>query len=366
MAVTPLYDPKTLIMLASLLVGVMGIVLLLMGRATRPRIPGVHHWAAGSLLTALAGVLILLRGSAPEWLTFTAQNTAAMLAYTLYWLGSAKHFGHRPALKIWVLLFVLAWCGQAYFIHVEDSLRGRYLSLTGYVFAVSLMHSIVFVRELYRHRGDHHQRLLGAGFTCFWVVYSTLVFGARWTHAIFEPQDGQGLLDVSWLQALYLGTFSFGLVIVNIGFLLLVSERIRSNFEELAMTDTLTGVRSRRAVVDVASDLFKRSRRSGEPFSVLLLDLDHFKAINDQYGHQSGDRVLQAFCRRMEDTLRQSDVFGRQGGEEFILLLPATSMAQAGELAERLLLAAVTVSRPARRNGQHWLDRLAPRRHLDR
>ena len=60
---------------------------------------------------------------------------------------------------------------------------------------------------------------------------------------------------------------------------------------------------------------------------MLSLDLDHFKAINDQHGHQVGDRVLQAFCRRMEDTLRQSDVFGRQGGEEFILLLPATSMA---------------------------------------
>ena len=62
MAVTPLYDPKTLIMLACLLVGVMGVVLLLMGRATRPRIPGVHHWAAGSLLTALAGVDLEERG----------------------------------------------------------------------------------------------------------------------------------------------------------------------------------------------------------------------------------------------------------------------------------------------------------------
>ncbi|MEB3734181.1 hypothetical protein ULF88_08880 [Halopseudomonas pachastrellae] len=116
MAVTPLYDPKTLIMLACLLVGVMGIVSAAdVGRATRPRIPGVHHWAAGSLLTALAGVLILLRGSAPDWLTFTVQNTAAMLAYTLYWVGSAKHFGHRPKLKVWVLLFVVAWCGQTYF-----------------------------------------------------------------------------------------------------------------------------------------------------------------------------------------------------------------------------------------------------------
>lgn len=339
---TPTYDPKTLLMLASLLTGVMGIVLLLMARATTPRIPGVRFWAAGSLLTTVAGILITLRGVGPVWLTYTVENTVAMLAYTLFWIGSAKHFGQQPKLKGWVVLFALAWIGQTYYTYIEDSLRGRYWSLTGYVFAVSLMHVVVFAQEVYRSRGAQRQLLLGTFFTGFWVTFSSLVFGARWLHAIFVPQDGQGLLDSSWLQALYLGTFTFGLVIVNIGFLLLVSERIRRNFEDLAMTDTLTGVRSRRAVVDAASDLFQRSKRSREPFAVLSIDLDHFKAINDQFGHQVGDRVLQAFCRRMEDALRQSDVFGRLGGEEFIVLLPATTMAQAGELAGRLLLAAVT------------------------
>lgn len=339
---TPAYDPKTLLMLACLLTGVIGIMLLLLGRASTPRIPGVRCWATGSLLMALSGMLIVLRGVGPQWLTYTVENTAAMLAYTLYWIGSARYFGRQPQLKGWVVLFLVAWIGQAYFTHVEESVRGRYLSLTGYVFAASLMHTIVFAQELRCGRGAWRQRGLGLPFTGFWVAFSTLVFGARWLHAIFQPQDGQGLLDVSWLQALYLGTFAFGLVIVNIGFLLLMSECIRSRFEDLAMTDTLTGVRSRRAVVGAASDLLQRSRRSGKPYSVLSLDLDHFKAINDQFGHQCGDRVLEAFCRHMEDAMRQADVLGRVGGEEFIVLLPATTVAQAGELAERLLLAART------------------------
>ncbi len=345
MDVTPVYDPGTLIMLTSLLMAVMGIVLLLMGRASTPAIAGYRHWAAGSLLAMFSGLLISLRGEALDWLTYTIPNTAAMLAYTLYWIGSARYFGQQPRLKGWVVLFVVAWIGQAYFTHVEDSLRGRYLSLTGYVFAASLMHAIVFAMAIFQRSSDHRQYLLGVTFTGFWVCFSTLVFGARWVHAVFQPQDGQGMLDTSWMQALYLGTFTFGLVIVNIGFLLLVSERIRSNFEDLAMVDTLTGVRSRRAVANAASDLFRRSRRSGEPFSVLSLDLDHFKAINDQFGHQTGDRVLQVCCRHVEDALRQSDVFGRVGGEEFIVLLPATTMAQAGELSERLRLAAL-VSEP--------------------
>ena len=131
MDVTPLYDPRTLIMLATLLIGVMGMVLLLMERASTLGIPGVRDWAVGSMLAALAGVLIILRGVAPEWLTFTVQNTAAMLAYTFYWVGSAKHFAQQPRLHAWVVLFALAWIGQTYFTHVVDSLRGRYLSLTG-------------------------------------------------------------------------------------------------------------------------------------------------------------------------------------------------------------------------------------------
>lgn len=337
-----IYNPITLLVLTSLLTGIIGGVLLLMGRATTTRIPGVGHWACGSLLAAIAGVLIAMRGHGPVWLTYTVENTLVMIAYTCYWVGSAQHYGQQVKLKPWLALFLLAWCVQAYFTFGEDNLRGRYLSLTGYVFAVTLMHSAVFAKEIHRSCKGYRQRLLGVYFTGFAVTFSALIFGARWLHAVLLAQDGNDLLASSWLQVLYLGAFTFGVVIVNIGFLLLVSERIRSRFEALAMTDTLTGVRSRRAIVDAASDLFQRSKRSREPFSVVSLDLDHFKTINDQFGHQVGDRVLQAFCRRIEDTLRQSDVFGRLGGEEFIVLLPATTMAQAGELADRLLLAAVT------------------------
>lgn len=337
-----IYNPITLLVLTSLLTGIIGVVLLLMGRATTTPIPGVGHWAVGSLLTAIAGVLIALRGIGPDWLTYTVENTAVMIAYTCYWVGSARHFGQQPNLKPWLVLFLVAWCAQTYFTFAQDSLRGRYLSLTGYVFAVTLVHAQVFFRETMLTRDGLRGRLLGVYFTGFAVTFSALIFGARWTYALLQPQDSNGLLSSSWLQILYLGAFTLGVVIINIGYLLLVSERIRSQFEALAMTDTLTGVRSRRAVVEAASDLFQRSKRSREPFALLSLDLDHFKAINDQFGHQGGDRVLQAFCRRIGDALRQSDVFGRLGGEEFVVLLPATSMAQASELASRLLLAAIT------------------------
>lgn len=336
----PIYNPKTFVLIASLMTGLMGCVLLLMGPATAQRIPGIRHWVSGSLLTAASGMLIVLRDVAPVWLTYMVQNTVLMIAYVSFLLGSAKHFGQACNFKGWVTFFALLWAVQAYYTYGEDSLRGRYLSITGFIFAASFAHAVVFVREIRRRRAEREPRSLGVLFTAFWVVFSALIFGVRWAHAVLHSQEGLGLLDMSWLQVLYLGNYVFGVVMMNIGFQLLVSERIRGNFETLAMTDALTGVRSRRAVVDAANDLLERSRRSERPFVLMMLDLDYFKSINDKFGHQIGDRVLQAFCRRMDAALRRADVLGRLGGEEFAILLPETGTEHATQLADRLLKAA--------------------------
>jgi diguanylate cyclase (GGDEF)-like protein len=337
MDIIPIYNPKTLLALTSLLTVAMAGVLQLMSLATIQRIAGISYWASGALLAAIASSLIVLRDVAPTWLTFTAANTAVMLAYSFFWIGSAKYFGQQINLKKWAIFFVITWFVQAYFTYGLESLRGRYISTTGFIFVASLMHSMVFAREIYRGHIVNKQLRIGCIFTSSCIVFSTLIFGARWGHAVFLPQDGHGILDTSLPQVLYIGAYSFGLLIMSIGFLLLASENIRRNFEELAMVDALTGVRSRRAVVEIGHDLFQRSRRSERPFSLMMLDLDHFKLVNDKYGHQVGDLVLQGFCRRIETALRSSDVLGRLGGEEFVVLMPDTNLSQANELAERLL-----------------------------
>ena len=104
-----------------------------------------------------------------------------------------------------------------------------------------------------------------------------------------------------------------------------------------AATDPLTGIANRRTFMERARSELLRARRYTEPLSLLLIDLDHFKAINDAYGHQAGDRVLIEVARRISGTLRDSvDVFARLGGEEFVVLLPETAPAGALKLAERL------------------------------
>lgn len=104
----------------------------------------------------------------------------------------------------------------------------------------------------------------------------------------------------------------------------------------LTLTDQLTGIYNRRAFEDFGNKEFYRSRRFNQAFSTLMVDIDHFKSINDTYGHQAGDDVLVAFTKAWQSNLRQSDIFSRIGGEEFVTVLPNTSETDAEKLANRL------------------------------
>ncbi|SKA94692.1 PAS domain S-box-containing protein/diguanylate cyclase (GGDEF) domain-containing protein [Paucidesulfovibrio gracilis DSM 16080] len=109
-------------------------------------------------------------------------------------------------------------------------------------------------------------------------------------------------------------------------------ERLRS----LAATDELTGLANRRALLQRAESELDRAKRYDRDFSLLMLDLDHFKRVNDTYGHDVGDKVLQSLASTGSNALRDADLLGRLGGEEFAAVLPETSAIQAKEVAERL------------------------------
>jgi diguanylate cyclase (GGDEF)-like protein len=100
-----------------------------------------------------------------------------------------------------------------------------------------------------------------------------------------------------------------------------------------ATVDGLTGLLNRSAFLDLAENELRRLRRTGTTASIILADLDHFKAINDQFGHSAGDSALQAFARACSGTVRSTDLVGRYGGEEFILLLPGVTPDRAREIA---------------------------------
>jgi len=113
-------------------------------------------------------------------------------------------------------------------------------------------------------------------------------------------------------------------------------KRTNLKLEHLAATDPLTGAANRRQFIDMVDAEIERAKRGGAPFSLLALDLDHFKAINDSYGHQVGDEILRGFVQRCLDAIRPYDGVARVGGEEFMVLLPQVVLAVGQSVAERI------------------------------
>lgn len=108
-----------------------------------------------------------------------------------------------------------------------------------------------------------------------------------------------------------------------------------SGVKHLSLTDALTGVANRRHILELLELEFAERRGDSQHLGVIMVDIDHFKKINDTHGHQTGDEVLQAAASALRACLRQQDHIGRYGGEEFLILLPATSAALAEQIAER-------------------------------
>ena len=113
--------------------------------------------------------------------------------------------------------------------------------------------------------------------------------------------------------------------------------RLFQEVQSLALTDPLTGLQNRRSLFELGRVEFARMQRMQRPFCCMMLDLDHFKQVNDQYGHMVGDQVLQEFAKRCRYSVREIDLVGRYGGEELIILLPETDRATSMQVAERLL-----------------------------
>jgi diguanylate cyclase (GGDEF)-like protein len=112
--------------------------------------------------------------------------------------------------------------------------------------------------------------------------------------------------------------------------------RLNKELEHIALTDALTGIHSRRSFFEQSQALMELAMRSSQPLCVIALDLDHFKTVNDTYGHAVGDQVLCHFAKLVAGEVRKSDIFGRIGGEEFAITLPHTDVIGAKKLAEKI------------------------------
>ncbi len=172
--------------------------------------------------------------------------------------------------------------------------------------------------------------------------------GSAWKLILVAPDSRLyasigGLVElVPWIVFALVGVFGVSLVVLFSRSLASHSKlaALSQELERVALTDDLTGLSNRRALSERLTEAIAQARRQREPLSVLMIDLDCFKQINDSFGHDAGDRVLAAVGRLLRSVFRSSDIFGRWGGDEFLVVLPTTDERGAQMAAERLLEAA--------------------------
>ncbi len=181
-------------------------------------------------------------------------------------------------------------------------------------------------------------------FVAWWalVMAALGVILAHQGHRIGIPTDSSAQLLLVWLAIAH----AIGRIVVITARMTALRERLHrrnqelkasfERIEQLANVDDLTQVWNRRALMKRMDEERARCSRTGAPFAIALIDIDRFKSINDSHGHLVGDQLLRAFARRVSERLREVDLLGRYGGEEFILLLVGTRLAGAVRLAERL------------------------------
>lgn len=169
---------------------------------------------------------------------------------------------------------------------------------------------------------------------CLWLFYVALNITTRLVEPLQPISDGA-------LQGVYLFNLTtvFGMFSYLSLYYMLTVKRAHRDLKRMATTDPLTRLFNRRHMVELANQDISGSDADGARLAFLLMDVDHFKQINDQHGHDCGDQVLSQISQLLQATLREQDYVGRWGGEEFLAVLPDTDSLQAQQIAERVRMA---------------------------
>ncbi len=305
-----------------------GGALLLLSWVQRRELAPLALWGLAFGAGAIGLSLAAARGQIADAWSIGVANILIAAAYGAIWSGGRLLDGKRASIPI-ALLGVATWL-VAFLI---PGFFGNGTARATLLVVVNVAYTLATAAELWRARGDRLPSRWPA-------ICLLLVHAAALPSRLPFLSDYVGL-GHSEMSLVIFVTFESMLLAMAGAYLFgsLVREQVAKGYQRAAMSDPLTGVANRRAFIDGAKRLVHRAAVDKRQVCLLLFDIDHFKSINDRYGHAAGDEVLTVFCQLAQAQLRPGDLFARVGGEEFACLLIDVDAAAAVRIAERVLFA---------------------------
>jgi len=317
-------DSITLYIVAAMVAALLGAMLLFFG--SQERNPALTWWGTAYLLGAASVALWTTASNSLGELLLLALNAIGFIACGMVWNAARVFHGRKPNLP-GLVFGAIAWVGAV--MMLDPHAHALRLTIGAAIVAV---YAALTATELWSERRKQLQRRWPA--VAVPVLHGFVLMLPILLGDILRPQDEK------FATSIWVTTFSIELVLYAVGtvfvIFMLVSERTVIAHKTAASVDPLTGLLNRRGFAEACARVIDREAKAGgRPVTAMIFDIDHFKGINDRFGHPAGDEILKLFATIVVNNLRISDLSGRIGGEEFAALLPC-SLEEGLLVAERV------------------------------
>lgn len=335
-------DAKTIFVLTGMFTGLITVVFFAIHRGVYTVVNGVMSFAWAYGFFTLFALLLLMREMIHPVISVVLGDTALCLGILMIADGISRLLNQPVHYRFYHGYLGFCLAGFFYFTLLEPSFSAR-------VMITSICTVVVFCWvSLALSRQPLSSWRLGEWILSVSLLVSVAAAILRALTLLLEtaPAMSLSILSYEGAQAHYLTMNLLATVFIAFGLIVMTQDYLRQDLERLASYDTLTGVLARRVILRLLDKAMAKVARTGRPLALMMIDLDHFKRINDNYGHRVGDKVLKELVAALEQSLRKDTYIGRYGGEEFLVVMPDTSYDELREVSERIRqVAAKTIIR---------------------